>query len=75
MLESEEKSHHRLPLTLLKAKDRALNDMDEGEDDAIVAGQKSEEDSKDEDPEVDLPNALRSAFARLSTRQDELAHR
>ena len=75
MLESEEKSHHRLPLTILKAKDRALNDMDEEEDDAIVAGQKSEEDSKDEDPEVDLPNALRSAFARLSTRQDELAHR
>ena len=75
MLESEEKPHHRLPLTLLKAKDGALDDMDEEEEDKATPGQQSEEDSEDEDPEADLLDVLRSIFARLSARQDELAHR
>ena len=68
MLELEEKSHHRLPLTLPKAKDGAPDDMDEEEEDATVARQQSADDSKDKDPKVDLANALRSAFARLSAR-------
>ena len=45
MLKSEEKSHHRLPLSLPKSKDGAPDNMeDEDEEDATV-GQQSEEDS------------------------------
>ena len=60
---------------LLKAKDGALEDMDEEEEYVTIIGQQSEEDLEDEDLEADLPDALRSAFARLSTPQDELAYR
>ena len=73
MLEFEEKAHHRLLLSLPKAKDSALENMeDKDEEDAVV---QSKEDSKDEDSEADLPDALRSAFSRLSACQDELARR
>ena len=59
MMESEEKSHHRLPLPLLKLKDEALDDMEEKkEEEAPPAGQQSEEDSKDEDDTADFPDAL-----------------
>ena len=66
MHESKEKSNHRLPLSLPKLKDVAPDDMeDEEEEDDGAAGQQSEEDSENEDLEADLPNALRSTFARL----------
>ena len=54
MLESEEKSHHRLPLTLLKAKHGAPDDMDEEEEDVAAVEQQSEEDLDEEDPKVDF---------------------
>ena len=68
MLESGEKSHHRLPLTLPKSKNGAPYDMDEEEKDVVATRQQREEDSEDEDLEADLPDALQIAFTRLSTR-------
>ena len=66
MLESKEKAHHRIPLSLPKAKDDALDNVEgEDEEDAV---EKSDEDSKDEDSEANLPDVLRSAFSRLSAR-------
>ena len=73
MLETKEKVHHRLPLSMPKAKDGAQDNVKD--DDEGNVAENREEDSEDGDSEVDLPNALRSAFSRLSTRQDELAHR
>ena len=53
MLESEEKVHHRLPLSPPKAKDGAPKNVeDEDEEDAA---EQSDEDSEDEDSEVDIP--------------------
>ena len=73
MLESEETTHHRLPLSLPKAKDGAPENVeDEDEEDTV---EQSDEDFEDEDSEADLPNVLRSTFSRLSARQDELARR
>ena len=59
----------------MKSKNAVPDDMNEEEDDVEAIGQQSEGDLGDEDPEVDLLNALWSAFSRLSTLQDELAHR
>ena len=70
MLESEEKSHHRLPLSLPKAKDGAPNNLENEDEEGVAIEQKSEEDSEDEDPKTDLLDALRSVFSRLSARQD-----
>ena len=67
MLESEEKSHHRLPLSLPKSKDGASDNMEDEDEEDPTVGQQSEEDSHEEDPEADLPDVLQSAFARLST--------
>ena len=39
MLESEEKSHHQLPLSLPKLKDGAPDDMEDEEGEALVVGQ------------------------------------
>ena len=75
MLESEEKAYHRLLLSLPKSNGGAQDDMEDEEKENVVAREQSEEDLEDEDPEADLPDALRSSFARLSARQDELAHR
>ena len=73
MLESKEKAHHRLPLSLPKEKDGAPNNMeDEDKEDTI---EPSNEDSADDDFEVDLQDALRNAFSRLSASQDEMACR
>ena len=73
--ESEEKSHHRLPLSLPKAKDGALDNLEDEDEEEAVVEQQREEDSEEEDPEADFQDALRSTFSRLSTRQDELARR
>ena len=73
MLETKEKGHHRLPLSMPKAKDGAQNNVED--DDEEIAAENSEEDFEDGDSEADLPGALRSAFSRLSARQDELARR
>ena len=54
MLEYEEKSYHRLPLTLPKSKDGATDDMNEEEEDSETIGQQSKEDLEDEDPEANL---------------------
>ena len=75
MLESEEKSHHRLPLSLLKSKDGEPNNLDDEDEEDIATEQQREEDFVDEDPEADFPDALRSVLSRLLSRQDELARR
>ena len=72
-VESKEKAHHRLPLSMPKAKDGALDNVEDNDEENAV--ENSNEDSKDGDSETDLPDALRSAFSRLSARQDERAHR
>ena len=73
MLETEEKVHHGLLLSMTKSKDGAQDNVED--DDEGNAAENSEEDSKDGDSEADLPDALQSAFSRLSARQDELERR
>ena len=64
MLESEEKPHHRLPLSLPKEKDGASDNVEDEDEENVV--EQSDEDFKDRDSEADLPDALKSAFSRLS---------
>ena len=59
MLELEEKSHHRLPMSLPKSKDRASDDMEEDEErESPTTGQHDDEDSNGEENIVDLLPAL-----------------
>ena len=58
MLESKDKSHHRLPLSLPKSKDEARNNLEDEDEEGAPVKQQSEEGSEDEDLEVDLPNVL-----------------
>ena len=59
MLESEEKSHHRLPLSFPKSKDGALDKMEDDEEgEHLAVGEQAEEDSDDEEDIYDLLVAL-----------------
>ena len=72
MIESEEKSHHRLQLPLPKANDEALDDTEDEEGKAPATGQQSEEDSKDKDDTANLLDAFQGDFSKLSVCQAEL---
>ena len=50
MLESEEKSHHRLPFSLPKEKDLVPNNLDDEDEEDAAIEQQSEEDFEDKDP-------------------------
>ena len=56
MLEFEDKSHHRLPLSLPKEKDDALDNAEDDEEEN--ATENSDEDSEDGASEADIPYAL-----------------
>ena len=68
MLESNEKSHHRLPFPFPKSKDGARDNMEEDEEgEAPTAEQQEDKDSNDEEDTVDLLETLQKEFSRLST--------
>ena len=56
MLEFEDKAHHRLPLSLPKAKDYGLDNVEDDEEEN--ATENSDEDSEDSASEADIPYAL-----------------
>ena len=68
MLESNEKSYHRLPFPFPKSKDGARDNMEEDEGgEAPTVGQQEDKDSNDEEDTVDLLETLQKEFSRLST--------
>ena len=72
MFDSEEQVQHRLPIPLPKAKFGSPGDSDEETDEDAAAATPSEDDPKDNDPEV--PSSLTQSLAyhihALTTRFD-----